>query len=288
MKTILLLLAFYTMMTLFGSAYAQETMYLWPGEVPAAIKPEADPVISDNSSGGVVRIAEVTNPLVKVYQPADDQSNGAAIIICPGGGYSILAINKEGYEIAEWFSNLGYTSFVLQYRVPQQQEAALMDLQRAIRLVRYHANQWDLDANRIGVLGFSAGGDLSARASTLYDQSSYPYVDSADSVSCRPDFTLLIYPAYLDTGKNNRVLKPEILVTASTPPMFLFVAADDKHANSTLVMAAAMIEANVPVEAHLYPFGGHGFGIRPGNKAAVTWPTLATHWLNQYVLANTR
>jgi len=266
-----------------GLSHAQETIYLWPGKVPLATKPKAEAVISENNKGGVTRIAEVTNPLMKVYQPAENKANGAAIIICPGGGYSILAIDKEGYEVAQWFSNLGFTTFVLQYRVPQQQEAALMDVQRAIRMVRSQANQWSLDPARIGVMGFSAGGSLSARAATLFEQQTYELIDTMDSVSARPDFAMLIYPAYLDKGENN-TLTPELEVSSSTPPTFLFVAADDGHANSALVMAAALREAKVPVEAHVYPIGGHGYGLRPGNQAAITWPALAKKWLSDFVL----
>lgn len=161
---------------------AQKTIYLWPGEVPLATKPKAEPVISDNEKRGVTRIAEVTDPLLKVYRPAKGNANNAAIIICPGGGYSILAIDLEGYEVAQWFSNLGFTTFVLQYRVPQQQEAALMDIQRAIRIVRSQADRWNLDPTRIGVMGFSAGGSLSARAATLFEQQKYSTVDASDSV----------------------------------------------------------------------------------------------------------
>ncbi len=262
---------------------AQETIFLWPGEVPLATKPKADPVLSGNENRAVTRIDEVTNPLLKVYQPTVNKANGAAIVICPGGGYNILAIDLEGYEVAEWFSSLGYTAFVLQYRVPRQQDAALMDIQRAIRLVRYHADNWNLDPARIGVMGFSAGGSLAARASTLFNNKTYSAVDPADSVSARPDFAILIYAAYLDNGPDN-TLTPELQVTSSTPPVFLFVAADDKHANSSLVMAAALREAEVPVEAHLYPEGGHGYGLRPGNKAAIIWPTLANKWLEDYIL----
>ena len=279
-KTLLLMSCILAMA---GLSHAQETIYLWPGEVPLATKPKAEAVISDNDKRGVTRIAEVTNPLLKVYQPAENKANGAAIIICPGGGYSILAIDLEGYEVAQWFSNLGFTTFVLQYRVPQQQEAALMDVQRAIRVIRAEANQWNLDPARIGVMGFSAGGSLSARAATLFEQQTYKQVDAMDSVSARPDFAMLIYPAYLDKGENN-TLTPELKVSSATPPMFMFVAADDGHANSTLVMAAALREAKVSVEAHIYPIGGHGYGLRPGNQAAITWPALAKKWLGDFVL----
>ena len=190
--------------------------------------------------------------------------------------------DKEGYEVAEWLNSLGFTVFVLQYRVPDKQAGALMDVQRAIRIVRARADEWNLDGNKLGVMGFSAGGSLSARASTLYDLESYESIDDMDEVSCRPDFSILIYPAYLDKG-DNRSLTPELKVDEKTPPMFIFGTADDHYANSALVMASALRDAKVPVELHLLPSGGHGYGLRPGNIAAETWPGLLREWLEQVV-----
>jgi len=263
---------------LFGALSAQQAINLWPNEVPGEAKPKAKAVISENNDRGVTRIAEVTDPLLEVFEPEKESGNGISIIICPGGGYNILAIDLEGYEVAKWFTKRGYTAFVLQYRVPQKQEGALMDAQRAIRMVRSKAKEWNLDTDKIGILGFSAGGSLAARASTRYNDQTYPAVDKTDSVSCRPDFAVLIYPAYLDQGENN-TLTPELKVTEEIPPMFLFVAADDKHASSSLVMGGALRKAGVTVELHMLPEGGHGYGLRPGNRAAETWPPLAKTWL---------
>lgn len=257
-----------------------ETIYLWPEAVPFETKLKADPVLAADEDDNVIRIAEVTNPSVLVYEPDPAKRNGAGIIICPGGGYHILAINLEGYEIAEWLRSRGYTVFVLQYRVPNNQAGALADAQRAVRIVRSRANEWSLNPNQLGVLGFSAGGSLSVRLSTLYKQTNYNAVDNADSLSCRPDFSMLIYPAYLDKGEG-RSLTPELLVDAETPPMFIFATADDPYANSALVMASALRDQKVAVELHLLADGGHGYGIRTGNAAAETWPKLAETWLTK-------
>jgi acetyl esterase/lipase len=228
----------------------------------------------------VTRLTDITDPLLVVYRADEQKNNRGAVIICPGGGYSILAIDKEGYEIAGWLNRLGYTAFVLQYRVPKKQHGALQDIQRAIRVVRSRSSEWDIDPNKLGVLGFSAGGSLCARASTRYDDITYEAVDDADHNSARPDFAVLIYPAYLDRG-HNRTLTPELRVDRNTPPMFLFATHDDRHGNSTLVMAHALSDKNVPVEVHLLPIGGHGYGLRPGNRAAETWPKLLEAWMEE-------
>ncbi|GAA4309014.1 alpha/beta hydrolase [Compostibacter hankyongensis] len=267
-------------------AFAQNAsvIHLWPGKVPGEKDAKHPAEIAPDSSRGVTRLTNVTNPTLTVYEPDAGHRNGAGIIVCPGGGYSILAIDLEGDEVAKWLNTLGFTAFVLQYRVPQKQEGALQDVQRAIRIVRKNAAKWSLNPDKVGVLGFSAGGDLSARASTLYDQKTYPAVDDADAVSCRPDFAVLIYPAYLDKGPEHSIT-PGVKVNEHTPPMFLFSTADDPHGLSALAMASALKQAKVPVEQHLYPKGGHGYGLRPGNPAAMTWPTLAGDWLEKTVAA---
>ena len=263
--------------------FAQTTIHLWPGQVPGETKAKAEPTVSDNRARNVTRLSEVTDPMLSVYRPDSAVHNGAGIIICPGGGYRILAIDLEGHEVAEWLSGLGYTAFVLYYRVPQKQNGALMDVQRAIRMVRSRSDEWQLNPEKISVLGFSAGGSLAARASTRYQDSTYQPVDAADSLSCKPDFSVLIYPAYLDHGPDNS-LTTELKVDSLTPPAFLFATADDNYANSSLVMAGALNNANVPVELHLMPSGGHGYGLRPGNPAAEAWPGLAERWLERTVL----
>ncbi len=270
-----------TVFLLFATAnFAQkpDTIYLWPDNVPGETEAKHKPVQTANTKGNVIRLTDITNPAIMVFKPEKGINTGVGVIICPGGGYSILAIDKEGYEIAAWLNELGITAFVLQYRVPDNQEGALNDIQRAIRIVRNRATEWNLDPGKLGVMGFSAGGSLSARASTLYTKKTYPDVDMADTLSCRPDFAMLIYPAYLDKGEN-KSLTPELLVDKNTPPMFLFQTADDTYGNSSLVMATALRDAGVPVELHLLPRGGHGYGLRSGNTAAETWPHLAEIWL---------
>jgi len=262
------------------NAFSQqkEVIHLWPGKVPGETEPKHKPVVTNNNKGFVTRITDVTDPAIVVYPAPAYNNNGAAVIICPGGGYNILAIDKEGYEIAEWLNTLGFSAFVLQYRVPKKQKGALQDAQRAIRIVRANAEKWKINSDKLGIMGFSAGGSLSARASTMYDVKTYERIDNTDTFSCKPDFSLLIYPAYLDRGEN-RSLTPELNVNENTPPTFIFQTADDRLANSALVYAQALRDEKVPVELHLLPEGGHGYGMRHGNNAAETWPKLAERWL---------
>ena len=277
MKVLSILALTIPFLGLCASAVAQKTIELWPGKVPGETKPKAEAVISENSTEDVKRIGEVTNPLLEIFTPEQGTGNGIGIIICPGGGYSILAIDKEGYEVAAWFNKYGYTAFVLQYRVPKKREGAFMDIQRAVRIVRQRSGDWNLNPGSVGVMGFSAGANLSARASTLYDKQVYAPVDRTDSVSSRPDFAILIYGGGIPRNDNDNPT-PEIS-PEKTPPVFLFVTADDRTASGSLATASALREANVPVEFHMLPTGGHGYGLREGNRAAVTWPGLAKTWL---------
>jgi acetyl esterase/lipase len=256
----------------------KELVYLWPGKVPGETKEKQLPVIDTTKKDGVLRYNEITNPALEIWLADASSTKRAALIVCPGGGYGHLTYSKEGTEIAAWLNKLGYSAFVLQYRVPDNRDGALQDAQRAIRIIRSRAAQWNLDANKIGIIGFSAGGDLSVRASLKYNIKTYLPVDKTDSLSCRTNFAMPVYPAYLDMGEN-RTLTPGLLITKETPPMFLFQAADDGLANSSLVMAGALRDARVPVEYHLVPKGGHGYGMSPGNPAAETWPPLAEKWL---------
>lgn len=260
------------------SAQTNKVIELWPEMVPNQTQPKKAARQTDNVSGGVVRLTDVTNPVLTVYKPVTPNSSKAGIIVCPGGGYGILAINKEGYEVAEWLNSLGYTAFVLEYRVPNNRQGALQDLQRAIRVVRSQAKVYGLDEQKIGVIGFSAGGHLSANASINYLKESYPKIDGADGFSCRPNFTMLIYPAYLDKGEN-RSLSPELKIGENTPPFFVFGTIDDPYGNSALVITTALRDKKIPVELHMLPKGGHGYGLREGNTAAKTWPSLAQKWL---------
>ena len=259
--------------------FSQHIIHIWPGNVPGETETKAAPVQTPDTTHGVIRLTDITDPTLRICKPA--HPNGAAVVICPGGGYQILAINLEGDEIGHWLSELGYTAFVLQYRVPDKQVGALQDIQRAIRIVKSRAKEWQVNPEKVGVMGFSAGGSLSARISTLYNSDSYTKIDAADDVSARPAFSMLIYPAYLDQGDNHS-LTPELKINAQTPPMFLFATADDPYSNSALVIAGALREAKVPVELHFYAKGGHGYGLRKGNAAGETWPLLAAKWLEKY------
>ncbi|WP_165732093.1 alpha/beta hydrolase [Polaribacter sp. 20A6] len=280
MRLIFTVLLFFVI--LLSQAQARDTIFLWPNKVPGEIDVKHTAIKSKNTKGNVIRLSKVTNPSLIVFKPEKANKSGAAIIVCPGGGYNILAVDKEGYEVAEWLNKLGYTAFVLQYRVPQKQKGALNDIQRAIRFVRSKSNEYQLDSNKIGVIGFSAGGSLCARASTLFKEVSYSKIDAIDQLSCRPDFSMLIYPAYLDKGKN-RSLTPELKISNNTPPCFIFGTADDKYGNSSLVMTSALRDNNVPVELHYQYKGGHGYGLRAGNVAAENWPSLAEDWLRRMV-----
>ncbi len=275
-----ILLSFAILLTgIISFSQSKEIIHLWPGAVPGETAEKNQPVPAPQKDN-VFRFTTVTDPAIEVWAPEPEKKNGAAVIVCPGGGYNILAYDLEGTEVAGWLNKLGYYAFVLQYRVPKKREGALQDAQRAIRIVRNNAKKWDIDAGKLGIMGFSAGGSLSARAATNFKTRTYSPVDTRDSLSCRPDFAMLIYPAYLDMGEG-RTLTPELKLPPDTPPVFIFQTADDSYGNSALVMATALRDAKLPVEMHLMPAGGHGYGLRPGKTAAETWPRLAEKWLNQ-------
>jgi acetyl esterase/lipase len=220
-----------------------------------------------------------------VYPAPRDRATGAAVVVCPGGGYHILAMDLEGTEVAEWLNSLGVTAALLKYRVPARQgrerhAAPLQDAQRALGLFRSRAAEWGVDPRRIGVLGFSAGAHLSAVVSTRDTPRTYAPVDAADEVSCRPDFTLLIYPAYLTAQKEGDKIAPELTITSNTPPTFLVQTQDDSvRVETSVFYYLALKQAKVPVEMHLYPSGGHGYGLRRTRDAVTSWPQQAEQWL---------
>ena len=262
------------------NAYSQKNnlINLWPGKVPGELKEKQPPVIDASENDNILRFSEVTNPALEIFPPDQANKNGSAVIVCPGGGYQILAYDLEGTEIAAWLNKLGFTAFVLQYRIPDKKEGALQDVQRAVRIVRDNSKKWNIDPGKIGVMGFSAGGSLSARASTLFTNKTYSPVDKSDSLPCKPSFTMLIYPAYLDQGPNLS-LTPELKLNKEVSPVFIFQTADDPYGNSALVFAEALRNAKLPVELHMLTAGGHGYGLRSGKVAAETWPVLAEKWL---------
>ena len=281
----LLLIYFLILFSLNSFSQKKDIIYLWPGKVPGELKDKKEAVIDTSQKDNIIRFTEVTNPAVEVFLPDTAIRNGSEVIVCPGGGYKVLAYDLEGTEIAAWLNKLGFAAFVLQYRIPDKKEGALQDVQRAMRIIRMNAAKWSINSEKIGVMGFSAGGSLSARAGTLFNKKTYSPVDKADSLSCRPSFTMLIYPAYLDQGPN-LTLTPELQISNEVPPMYIFQTADDQYGNSALVMAGALRDKKIPVELHLLPAGGHGYGLRPGKPAAETWPLLAEKWLKSLLKSN--
>jgi acetyl esterase/lipase len=277
MKCIISILLF-LMTVIECNSQSKGLIHLWPGKVPGEAGEKKPAVISSAGNDNILRFSEVTDPAVEVFLPEHPAKNCPAMIVCPGGGYRILAYDLEGSEIAAWLNKAGIAAFVLQYRIPDKKEGALQDVQRAVRLIRQDAPLWGVDPGKIGVMGFSAGGSLAARASTLFNYRSYPPADKADSLSCRPSFAMLIYPAYLDQGPGFS-LTPELQITGEVPPVFIFQTADDQYGNSALVMAKALRDSKLSVELHLLPVGGHGYGLRAGSLAAETWPLLGEKWM---------
>lgn len=268
---------------------------LWPGTPPgenhaARVRPETA-TFGTRLVGGkkILRVSSVSAPDITIYPPDSATSRGTAAVVCPGGGYQVLAMDIEGTEVCAWLQSIGVTAILLKYRVPSQVPhlAPLQDVQRALSLVRFHAAEWHLDPRRIGIIGFSAGGDLAALASTRFNHRAYSPLDDADLASCRPNFTLLIYPAYL-AGKDAWQLAPELTVTSNTPPAFMAQTEDDPfHVEDSLDYYLALKKAGVPAEMHLYAAGGHGYGLRPTNRPVSGWPKLADAWLHETgVLSN--
>jgi acetyl esterase/lipase len=246
---------------------------LWPkGGIPgkAIAGPErAQPARGDD----VLRLTDIAEPSFTVYKVAADKPT-PAVIISPGGGYSILAYDKEGTEVAAWLNSLGITGIVLKYRVPGNQDGAYQDVQRAIRLVRSRAAEWNIARDRVGVIGFSAGGHLSARLSTHSGPATYARIDAADDQLLRPNFALLVYPAYLDKG----VAKS---IDAQTAPTFIAQAEDDKSfIAGTRSYFAALTDAKVAATFFHVPTGGHGHGLR-SDKEIKAWPEQCQAWLKQ-------
>ena len=282
------------------SAMAQnQTLQLWPaGKIPNAIPNSIEE--KSETTNGIMRISNVTVPTLTAYLPAKEKATGAAVMICPGGGYSILAAQHEGSELAEWFKERGVAAFVLKYRLPNekamthQHEVPLMDAMKGMKIIRENASKWNIAPDQIGVMGFSAGGHLAATLSTHYDKG-----ENASEVS-KPNFALLLYPVITfhqpnaHNGSRDKLLGPdksdelidyysnEKQITETTPPTFLIHAQDDKSVpvQNSINYFLALKEHNVPAELHIYPTGGHGFAMRTDGKGSVAnWPTALEGWL---------
>jgi len=256
-----------------------EIFHLWPGNVPGELEAKHPAKPAPTAKNGIILITDVTDPIFTVFKPAPNLNLGIGIVICPGGGNKVLSAITEGEIVAKWFTDRGFTAFVLQYRVPDKRAGALQDILRALRLVRSNAGNWKLDVHKLGVMGFSAGGNLSARASTEYNQQTYNAVDKADSFSCRPDFAVLVYPGGLANGLEHKLIS-ELRVDKNTSPTFLFVANDDP-VGIPLSYAYALHDAKVPMELHVIAKGGHGFGLLRANGVPWEWPGLAEIWIKQ-------
>ena len=278
---------------------------IWPGAVPNAI-PHSKPESVGPGEGREwwPRANDVSRPTMTVYAPKG-RNTGVAVVVFPGGGYKFLAMDLEGTEICDWLTARGITGILLKYRVPGSGPwwddenhrrvypkvlTALQDAQRTLGLVRQHAEQWHIDPHKVGVIGFSAGGHLVAGVSTHFAQRTYPPVDAADTLSCRPDFAIALYPGHLwmheDEDHTTRdetdlSLRPDISVSSDTPPTFLLQAEDD-HVDGvehSLAYYVALQKAGVPTEMHLYAQGGHAFGLRPSKLPIAQWPRLVETWL---------
>ena len=294
-------------------------IHIWPGAAPDP-QPVAGPETTEVSGKNgmiagkpVTAISNVTRPTLTVYSPAG-HNTGAAVIVFPGGGYQVLAIDFEGTEVCDWLTARGITCVLLKYRVTNvgpypksgpypEARMALEDAQRTMGLVRLHAAEWHVDPHKIGVLGFSAGGHMVAAISNHFRERLYAPVDAADRLSCRPDFAVAVYPGHLslaaaewDTKQGTTqyslqvpahadrdlTLNPDLQVTAATPPTFLLQNEDDHvdSVNDALSYYIALEKAKVPVEMHLYAQGGHAFGLRRTQLAVTAWPQLVDVWLH--------
>jgi acetyl esterase/lipase len=265
---------------------------IWPGSPPDA---QTVPGPETHTPGAVTN---VTRPTMTLYSPNGKKNTGAAVIVFPGGGFQMLAIDLEGTEVCDWLTSKGVACVLLKYRVPSApyvwqcdcrphnrsiSTPSLQDAQRALRLVRAHAAEWRIDPHKIGVLGFSAGGYLVAEVSTRFDVRSYAPVDPADRESSRPDFAIAIYPGHLAMSDNSIALNPNIKshITPRTPPTFLLQNEDDHvdRIEDALSYYMALKAGNVPVELHACAQGGHAFGLRPSKLPVSGWPQLAERWL---------
>lgn len=280
---------------------AQETIPVYPGAIPGAKPVPADyKELSVTGHDGVIRVSKVSQPTLAVYLPAKEKATGAAVIICPGGGYSILAISHEGYDVAKKFNELGIAAFVLKYRLPNdaimedKSFGPLQDAQQAIYDVRKNAAKWNIDPHKIGIMGFSAGGHLAATLTVRYGDVK---IENKEQLSLRPDFSVLIYPvvSFLEsphTGSLKNLIgthspaaqkdyfSNELHVDAQTPPTFLVHANDDTTVpvENSIVFNQAMVKAGRPVEMHIYQNGGHGFGLN-NKTTSDQWFDRLTNWM---------
>lgn len=285
------------LLSIFGAIQAQDrTIKVWPQGAPEA---NQAPAAEKTTVNGVMRVENISEAEMYVFLPEKEKNTGAAMVICPGGGYAIEAIDHEGYQIARFLQQNGITGIVLKYRLPYgNHRIPLMDTQRAIRLVRSKASEWQINPQKIGIVGSSAGGHLASTAGTHFDLGKADSTDPIDRLSCRPDFMLLLYPVvtmqegWTHMGSRNNLLgktpdaalidfySNELQVSDQTPPAFFILADDDKAVppQNSIEIYMAMKRHNIPAEMHIFSQGGHGFGL--GKAAPLnTWPEMFISWM---------
>lgn len=278
------------------------TIPIWSGEIPNSQSSDEEISFGDRD---IKWVTGVQVPDIAVYLPTEKIATGQGVLICPGGGYAGLAYDWEGTDVAKWLNSKGIAGFVLKYRLPQSKsvvtpkDAPLMDAQRAMRVIRSHADEWNLDRDKLGVMGFSAGGHLASTLTMHHDEVLLENYDDLDSLSSRPDFQILVYPVITfspadrhNGSKENLIGKQasddlihyysnENHVTENTPPTFLLHATDDKAVpvENSLLMYKALKDQNIPVEMHIYPYGGHGFALAIGQGYLSSWTDRLADWL---------
>lgn len=297
------------MVMVFGNSFSQtKVIELWNGKVPGAIPNSAYKQVVDSAAGWIDK-KFITDPSLDIYPAPPEKSTGTAVVICPGGAYWGLAIKHEGSQVAKWLNSLGITAFVLKYRLPDdsimknKSIGPMQDGQEAIRIVRRHAKEWGINPDKIGIMGFSAGGHLASTISTHFDEKVY---ESKDTTSARPDFSLLIYPVIsMDSsithgGSRENLLgknpSPEMIkhfsndlqVTGKTPPAFMVHSIDDGAVpvENSMEYALAMKKNHIPCELHIYERGGHGYGLGRSNGTESTWTEACSKWLKVRGLIN--
>lgn len=285
---LLLSFCFFWLATLVQATKPSYSQKIWPDTAPGEQGDVGKEVLESPKEGAakpIHRYRNVTVPTLDFYPAPKEKNTRATVVVCPGGGYNILAWDLEGTEICEWLNAIGVNGVLLKYRVPRRKnrekhDAPLQDVQRTFGIVRSKAKEWNIDPDRIGVLGFSAGGHLSATASTNFQKRAYDRIDCADDLSCRPDFTVLVYPAYLVDRETKAQLEPEIKVDAKTPPAFMVHAGNDRiPAEGSIQYYLALRKAGVEAELHVHPLGGHGFGMRKSEFPVHQWPDRCGEWM---------
>jgi acetyl esterase/lipase len=288
--------------TFLNAAAQQKSLNVWPGGVPGFILNDTYAEKQTSTEGVISRFEKTTNPVIYIYLPPKDKATGAAVLICPGGGYGALAFAHEGNAIAKWLNDNGIAGIILKYRLPSdlimkdKSIGPLQDAQEAMRIIRRNATAWNINPSKVGVIGFSAGGHLASTLSTHYGEKVY---DVADTVSARPDFSLLIYPvitmdaSFTHAGSRKNLIgdnpseeaikrfSNELQINEKTPPAFMVHSADDQvvPVKNSIAYYEQLVKYKIPSELHVFMKGGHGYGLGGSRDTQSSWPDLCIKWL---------